>query len=119
MTGRRLCSSFVSTRIDEHPDADEAGALRELWNMAHDQIDITPHPKAAKRYVPGEVKNERALRELASQWSDHPDYQKEWAWASAAPAGHRANASASSEAEPSAPSSTSVEANKTAPDPQG
>jgi len=75
-----LCrlSAFVSARIGEHPDPDEAEALLELWNMAHDQIDITPHPKAAKRYVPGEVKNQRALQELARQWCNHPDYRDEW-----------------------------------------
>jgi hypothetical protein len=86
----RKLSAFVSTRIDEHPDADEAEALRELWNMAHDQVDITmpfgwppkrlpsmapDFPNVPRQYVPGEVKNERALRDLASQWADHPDYQ--------------------------------------------
>jgi hypothetical protein len=71
-------SAFVSARIDDHPDGDEREVLQELWNMAHDQIDATPHPEAPKLYLPGEVKNERALRELARQWRDHPDFLPEW-----------------------------------------
>ncbi len=93
----RTLSSFVSARINERPDPDESEALRELWNMAHDQIDVTPPPwgyrerlpsaeqvksypkPIVREYVPGEVKNERALLELARQWRDHPDYRQEWA----------------------------------------
>jgi hypothetical protein len=76
----RTLSGFVSARINEHTDPDETEALRELWNMAHDQIDVTPpYYPVARHYVPGEVKNERALRELARQWRDHPDYRQEWA----------------------------------------
>jgi len=92
----RKLSAFVHDRIDEHPDADVREALRELWNMAHDQIDVTPPPwghkkrlpsperlkfyppPAVRQYVPGEVKNELALRELARQWRDHPDFLPEW-----------------------------------------
>jgi hypothetical protein len=82
----RKLSAFVSARIDEHPDADEREALRELWNMAHDRIDVTPPPwglllqskPIVRHYVPGEVKNERALQELARRWRDHPDFLPEW-----------------------------------------
>jgi hypothetical protein len=73
----RYLSHFVLVRINEHPDADEAEALRELWNMAHEQVVVCGPPRPV--YLPGEVKNERALRELARQWSDHPDYLAEWA----------------------------------------
>jgi len=96
-----LCrlSAFVSARIGEHPDPDEAEALLELWNMAHDQIDVTPppwghrerlpspqrlkllllsNPIVVRQYVPGEVKNEQALQKLAQRWRDHPEFQPEW-----------------------------------------
>jgi len=95
----RKLSAFVHDRIDEHPDAEEREALRELWNMAHDQIDVTlppwghrerlpsperlklllqSYPIVVRQYVPGEVKNQRTLQELARQWRDHPDFKPEW-----------------------------------------
>ncbi len=96
MNTRKL-SAFVFDRIEEHPDADEAEVLRESWNAAHDQIDITPppwgfrehrlpsperlkhYPAPEKRqYLPGEVKDIAPLKRLARNWATHPDYRSEW-----------------------------------------
>jgi hypothetical protein len=70
-------SHFVLVRINEHPDLDEAEALRNLWEMAHEQVAVFCPPQWPV-YVPGEVKNERALRKLARNWADHPDFRPEW-----------------------------------------
>jgi len=39
----RKLSAFVHDRIDEHPDAEEREALRELWNMATTR-STSPYP---------------------------------------------------------------------------
>ena len=76
-TFRLSASSFVFDRIEEMGATKESEALEEMYYAAHDQIDVSTSPNI-RSFVPGMVKNERALRELARQWRDHPDFSPEW-----------------------------------------
>ena len=77
MQAKRSLSHFVFTRIEDMGDVEEAAALREAWNVAHDQINASPSP-TQPMFLTGEVKDAPALRELARNWAGHPDFLPEW-----------------------------------------